>query len=250
MKWKLLVVSATLVWLLGVNVRADETKPSVEINGEVVWSDDATAILIPDENWAGTGDFWAEITDAPTPHAECEISGPTYSWTLTPNNDGVDVSPDDEETTTVTIDREDNWGTSYTLDLKVTWEETATDEGADPRGTITADTSIEIIALKTNIEADLLDEPPDDAIYASGINPDSIVVNFNGVIVTPTITDIAGGKHVFYSPTYDELNIPGDNTVEITVRDNANAGHDEDEDINEVGNATDQDPFTWSFTLP
>ena len=104
--------------------------------------------------------------------------------------------------------------------------------------------------LKVDIEVDLKDQPPSGKTYASGINPNSIVLKLNGTQVTPTIADITDGKHVFYRPAFSELNIPGNNTVELKVRDNANAGAQQGQNVNDAGNPTDPDPFIWSFTLP
>jgi hypothetical protein len=104
--------------------------------------------------------------------------------------------------------------------------------------------------VKAEIEADLKDQAPAGKTYASEINPDSIVLKLNNTQVTPTITDISGGKHIYYKPDCSELNIPGNNTVEIKMRDNANAGVKEDQALNDAGNPTEPDPVTWTFTLP
>jgi hypothetical protein len=104
--------------------------------------------------------------------------------------------------------------------------------------------------VKVDIEADLKDQPPTGKTYASGINTNSIVLKLNGTQVTPTITDITDGKHVHYKPACSELNIPGNNTVELKVRDNANAGVALGGDVNDAGNETATAPVSWSFTLP
>jgi hypothetical protein len=113
-----------------------------------------------------------------------------------------------------------------------------------------ADPYDEVTILEVDIEADLKDQPPMGKTYASGINTSSIVLKLNGTQVTPTVTDITNGKHVYYKPSCSELNIPGANTVELKIRDNANAGVAPGGSINDAGNATDPDPVSWSFTLP
>jgi hypothetical protein len=100
------------------------------------------------------------------------------------------------------------------------------------------------------IQADIIDVPPPNKTYASGINADSIILKLNGTQVIPIISDIPNGKHVYYLPSGRELNHSGNNTVELMVRDNANAGVLAGQDINDAGNPTDLDPFTWEFTLP
>jgi len=112
----------------------------------------------------------------------------------------------------------------------------------------------DVTVVDVEIEADVKDEPPPGKTYASGINENSIVLKLilklNGIEVTPTITDITNGKHIYYKPACSELNLPGTNTVELKVRDNANAGKEPEQNINDAGNPTNPDPFTWSFTLP
>ena len=106
----------------------------------------------------------------------------------------------------------------------------------------TLDTNTEVasvvgtIMVYGPIEADLTDTPPDGATYASGINTNSVVLKLNGTNVAPAITNIANGIHVYYKPTTNELVFPGNNTIEINVKDKA-------------GNPTGPDPFTWTFSL-
>lgn len=100
------------------------------------------------------------------------------------------------------------------------------------------------------IQADIVDVPPPNKTYASGINADSIILKLNGMQVIPIISDIPNGKHIYYLPSGSELTHSGDNTVELTVRDNANAGVLAGQDINDAGNPTYDDPVTWSFATP
>jgi len=70
------------------------------------------------------------------------------------------------------------------------------------------------------IEADLVDEPPQGATYASGINTSTIKLYLNSKQVSPSITSITNGVHISYVPRRNEVNT-GSNTISASVKDNA-----------------------------
>ncbi len=86
------------------------------------------------------------------------------------------------------------------------------------------------------IEADLKDEPPAGATYASGIDDTQIWVRLNDNTISPTLTSIDNGYRLSYTPAPNELNIPGTNTVKVSIKDKA-------------GNQNSPNPATWSFTI-
>lgn len=99
------------------------------------------------------------------------------------------------------------------------------------------------------VEADIIDELASGSEFASGVNPESVLMTLNGIEVTPSLTEIESGYRVRYGPATTELS-SGTNQVSIRARDLANAGTPEGEDPNANGNETDPDPFTWSFSHP
>jgi len=109
-----------------------------------------------------------------------------------------------------------------------------------------ADTIL-VIVHGRNIEVDVKDRPPTGKTYASGVNPDSIVLKLNGIEVEHSPTPITDGYRVFYRPTLAQLNPPYGNNVELKVRDKANAGRDEGQPASEGGNPPIIDPYTWSY---
>jgi hypothetical protein len=141
MRQKLGVCGIILAWLLLAGI--SQADPSVTICG-----DDK---LLPDQDWNGASDFFADVSDAPTPGKECKLSDPTYTWTV--DDGGASVDPTEGESTTVSLQDKMGWGMSYTLTVTVTWEETSTGEGGDiPRGTITATDSMQVAALWVGID--------------------------------------------------------------------------------------------------
>ena len=111
--------------------------------------------------------------------------------------------------------------------------------------------TVTVVSVLIAIEADIVDEPPPDSDYASGVNPNTIVLTLNGKIVTPIVTNIPNGKHIYYMPNSSELNLHGTNRVTLNARDNANANM---LDMDSPGNPNDggnpMPPCEWSFTLP
>lgn len=86
------------------------------------------------------------------------------------------------------------------------------------------------------IEADLKDEPPAGATYASGIDDTQIWLRLNDNNISPTLISIDNGYRLSYTPASNELNIPGTNTVKVSIKDKA-------------GNQNSPNPTTWSFTI-
>lgn len=113
-------------------------------------------------------------------------------------------------------------------------------------------TSCKLTVVVPKIEADITDLPPLGLTYTSGVNSKSIELVINGKkILTPlTTTPITDGIHILYEAIYSDIKIPGTNKIELNVRDNANAGIEDGQDINKGGNETDPNPFTWEFTIP
>jgi hypothetical protein len=106
---------------------------------------------------------------------------------------------------------------------------------------------VEVIVVPVVIEADVVDEPAEDATYASGVNKESILLRLNNKAVTPTVTKIKNGYRVQYVPADGEV-VEGSNTVSLRVRDLANAGAPAGTSKDDYGNETEPDPSTWTFT--
>jgi len=176
---------------------------------------------------------------------EPEADPVTHTWTAKRDSTDVGTFPNGNTGTSVDWQPPNSAG-------PVTVKVTATDSPLYDDSLVNPDPtdSITVYVVEVEIEADVKDEPPPEKSYASGINENSIVLKLNEIEVTPTITNITNGKHIYYKPACSELNLPGNNTVELKVRDNANAGKEPDQNINDAGNPTSPDPFTWSFTLP
>jgi len=87
------------------------------------------------------------------------------------------------------------------------------------------------------IDADIVDEPPTGATYASGVKQSSIKMQLNnGTQFVPTITTITNGFHVHYVPARTEL-VTGSNLVKLWAKDNAE------------NEGADPDPTLWAFSL-
>jgi len=90
------------------------------------------------------------------------------------------------------------------------------------------------------IEADIVDEPPSGSAFTSGIDPMSIVLKLQGNIVTPSITPIANGFHIYYVPNANQVQSPGFYTVELEASDNAKGD-------GAVGNTVQS---SWPYQVP
>jgi hypothetical protein len=106
--------------------------------------------------------------------------------------------------------------------------------------TVQDSVEVNVLAPIPAIEADIVDPRAGPGMFASGIDRNSIVMRLNGKIVTPTITDIANGFHVYYQPSQNEVNNPGVNSVSLEASDNAKGDGD-------TGNPV---IHKWPFSIP
>ena len=210
-----LFVCALGLCLLPSIGKAGDTTPSVSINGCMDWTDDnEIAILTPDdvETWPGEFYFFASLSDEPTARAECQLSGPTYDWQFVAPAEGAVISPHDEDSTTLTLYDEVNWGQSYSLSVTVTWQETGP-VAAGPRGEIKATKTIQIAAMKVAIDdiGNICTKGPHSChqVYVE-VGPDDL-----GLPVTLELSGTGSGFATFQENDDTELTITESHWVTI-----------------------------------